>query len=164
MSNIRVQINTEADLFEPYDADHNTLREGFVAFLKRRIAQERDGETPVVHIVSPSPVDEERVRSAILRMTRSEIDMNRLQRRRNRWIELYLFLLGVACIVAGLLLKDVNVVYLQILSLTAGFAIKEAATIFFMKNPKNTLERARLMFLARTELRFERQDSEAGKL
>ena len=58
-------------------------------------------------------------------------------------------------IAAGILLTKLGAIYLQILSLTAGFAIKEAATIFFMKNPGNSVDRAILMFLGRSKVRFQ---------
>lgn len=153
MNDIRVRIRSEEDLFDRYDANGDTLNEDFVAFLLRQYSEKR---SPVVHIVSDFPVDEARVRAAMQRLQKRRLQENRMQRRGNRFAELYLFLLGVAFIVAGLLLKDVNAVYLQILSLTAGFAIKEAATIFFIKNPKNTMERARIQFVSMAELRFER--------
>lgn len=152
MGDIRVRIHTEDDLFDRYDADRETLNESFVTFLLKRYTDQRDAR---IRVISDVPIDEARFREALRRFQRRKLTENRMQRRGNRFSELYLFLLGVLCIVAGLLLKDFNAVYLQILSLTAGFAIKEAATIFFIKNPKNTLERARIQFLSMADIRFE---------
>lgn len=154
MAEINVHIASESELFDPYSADRDALNPGFVAFVQRQYDEKHDGSAPVLCIVSDVPVDEARVRTALQGYIAAGLSRNRAERRRNRWVELYLFLIGVACITAGILLTKAGTIYLQILSLTAGFAIKEAATIFFMKNPQNTLERARILFLSRSELKL----------
>ena len=115
----------------------------------------RHGEVPTIQVISPSPIQEEKLRAALQYNVERALEKNRSDRKKHRLYELYLFLIGLACIVAGVVLSNVTgVVYLQLLSLTAGFAIKEAANIQFITLPKNRMEARELRFLSRAELEF----------
>lgn len=153
MANITINIESEHDLFDHYDTEGLRLNPAFVSYLRSQALMNRpDPQTTSLTIFTSAPLDETRVRRALENYMNESLEKCRIQRRNNRFMEFYLFLIGVACILGGIMLNKVNAVYLQILSLTAGFAIKEAATIFFMKNPKNTLERTRILLLSRAKV------------
>ena len=163
MADINIHVHSENDLLDSYSADRTVLNPSFVAFLQKQYEEKRGRGETNINIISDAPVDEACVRGALKNYLETELVRNRNERRHNRVMEAYLFLLGVACIVAGILLTKLSAIYLQILSLTAGFAIKEAATIFFMKNPRNTVDRAILLFLGRSKVRFQIQGSAIDK-
>ena len=128
----------------------------FISYLKRRHNKSRHGDIPTIRFISPAPLDEEKIRLGLEHFIDRALAQNRSERKRHRLNELYLFLIGLVCIVASVALSSITgVVYLQLLSLTAGFAIKEAANIQFMLLPKSKLEEREIKFISRANLEFE---------
>lgn len=155
MSVIKVHVDSEMDLYEKFDEDQQLLSDGLLSFLKRQHDRNRHGELPTIRFISTVPIREEKLRAVLTYNVERALEKNRADRKKSIFSELYLFLIGLVCIVAGVLLSNITgIVSLQLLSLTAGFAIKEAANIQFVTFPKNQLEARELRFISRAELEF----------
>lgn len=155
MSVIKVHVDSEMDLYEKFDEDQQLLSDGLLSFLKRQHDRNRHGEIPTIRFISTVPIREEKLRTVLTYNVERALEKNRADWKKNIFSELYLFLIGLVCIVAGVLLSNITgIVALQLLSLTAGFAIKEAANIQFVTIPKNRLEARELRFISRAELEF----------
>ena len=147
---IKVHVENEKDLYEIFDEDQKTLNGALIRYLERQHNRNRHGDIPTIRFISEDRLDEARLKAALVSTVETAIEENRQQRRRARWSELYLFLLGLVSIVLGIALTNVTgIVYLQLLSLTAAFAIKEAASVQFLTIPKLKLEARRLRFVSR---------------
>mgnify|MGYP006873044141 CR=1 FL=1 len=152
---IKVHVDDENELYEKFDEDQRLLSGALISYLTNQHNKNRHGDVPTICVVSSVPIDEEKLKSALDTTIEQAMEQNRHARRHQRFSELYLFLIGLVCIVAGFALSNITgVVYLQLLSLTAGFAIKEAANIQFLVLPKIIMEDRRLKFIARGRLEF----------
>ena len=157
---IKVHVENEKDLYEKFDEDQKILNGALVSYLERQHNQNKHGVVPMIRFVTSVPLNKEKLKEALLTTVEQAEENVRVKRRRARWNELYLFLIGLACILLGIVLAEkTGVVYLQLLSLTAGFAIKEAATIQFLTLPKIKLEERRLRFISRGKIEIVETDS-----
>ena len=153
---IRIHVDNEQDLYEKFDEDQILLSNDFISYLKRQHNKDRHGDIPTIRFISSIPLDEGKIRLALKHYIERALEHNQSERKRHGRNELYLFLIGLVCIVAGVVLSDLTgIVFLQVLSLTAGFAIKEAANIQFMLLPENRLVEREIKFISRANLEFE---------
>lgn len=133
--NIDLNIEKEADLYDPFDSDKNLS--GDVKDYMIRKARMATIKNPIsINIRSASPVNEEDVKNSFYKWVEEENTAIRLEHHRNSMKQLWMFLVGVAFIAVSLILEPmINRISFTVLSTIGAFAMWEAASVWIVQNP-----------------------------
>ena len=136
---IRLKIHEEADMFNPYDADGKMLSEDVSDYLTRCYENKhrRITDQLVIHVVSDTPVDEERVKQVLRSHCEQEKSNNRYEMRQETFREICLAVLGVIFLSLWVFLSATREgVWMEVLSIMGWVAVWEATSIAIMRRPE----------------------------
>lgn len=142
---IKLKIHEEADLFSEFDPDQNLLSGDVVDYLERNYLNKHRSvaETYTLHIISDTPVNEERVKTKFAAYFTQEKDNVSYTRKRLILKQALLFAFGLLILLIWFYLsvssKDVSVIRLEVLSIMGWVAIWEATSIAILELPRLTI-------------------------
>lgn len=142
MQTIKLHIENEADLYNPFNPDVDLISDDVKSYLFDRLKEQSIKDDVELQIVSPHEIDEERITRAVREWTESERKGIKAAYRRNMVQQFWMFGIGVAFIALSLMLQSrISVVWFTVLSTIGAFSMWEAASIWIVENPKLRMKR-----------------------
>lgn len=139
---IKLKIKDEEDLYDPFAYEEELLSDDVKSYVIERLAKRDLGERAEIHIISPAPLNQGRIKRAFYTWIDEEEEAIKREFRRNMVQQLWLFAIGVAFIALSLLVESkVSVVWFTVLSTIGAFSMWEAASIWILQNPMLRLRR-----------------------
>ena len=158
MYTIDLAVQNEEELYNRFDRTHATLSGDVISYIHNQYERKAWNETAVIRICSENDVDTDSVNQAFQNQLQRELDSNRHELRVNRIRMWRLFLIGLAFVVAGIVLTvKLGSVALEVISIIGSMAIKDAATIWIEYNTELRLKGKKLEYMMRTEIEAVRQ-------
>ena len=150
---INLKIRRESDLYHPLDADQTQLNNDVISYVLSRYSEKHLSDQLEIHVLCTERVDKEHLASAFERYVKKELAANTARKRENTVKLIWLTVIGLAFVSAGILLSGaLQSILVQILSLIGAFAIKEAADVWFLQMPKARIRQQRLKALSSTRI------------
>ena len=159
MKEIKLKIHEEDDLYSPYDPDKKLLAEEVVTHLMRNFIHKHRSlkEEYLLHIITDTPVDEERVRENIRSFFIQEMDDADYALKRLTFKEIGLGAVGVFFLLVWLYVSSkASDLKLEILSIMGWVGIWEATDIMIMERPELVMARKNIKNLLDAEIVIER--------
>lgn len=159
MHEIKLKIQEEKDLYDPFDESCRTLNSDVADYLSRQYGRQEIGEDTVLKIKCGGPVDFERVKGAFQETIREQERHNAAQKKLNLIKQLWLLCIGVVFVAAAILLDGViGSVPVELISIVGSFAVWEAANIWIVENPRVRLAKRTLKRLNSTKIVVEQAE------
>lgn len=156
MYEIKLTIRDEKELYNPFDESCKTLNSDVSDYLAGQYGRKEAGDGIVLKIKCDGPVDFGRVRGAFQELIRDQELHNANQKRLNRVKQLWLLIVGIVFVAAGILLDGVlGSVPVELLSIVGSFAVWEAANIWIVENPRTRFAQRMLKKLNDTKIVIE---------
>ena len=139
---IKLKIHEEDDLYSPFDLDQELLSEEVLTHLERNYLNKHRSikEQYILHIYSDTPVNEQRVETRIRQYFTQEKDNISYSIRKLTTKQICLFAVGLVFLALWFYLcvlsESVDAIKAEVLSITGGLAICEAASIAIMERPE----------------------------
>ena len=139
---IKLKIHEEDDLYSPLDLDQELLSEEVLTHLERNYLNKHRSikEQYILHIYSDTPVNEQRVETRIRQYFTQEKDNISYSIRKLTTKQICLFAVGLVFLALwfylSVLSESVDAIKAEVLSITGGLAICEAASIAIMERPE----------------------------
>ena len=139
---IKLKIHEEDDLYSPFDLDQELLSEEVLTHLERNYLNKHRSikEQYILHIYSDTPVNEQRVETRIRQYFTQEKDNISYSIRKLTTKQICLFAVGLVFLALwfylSVLSESVDAIKAEVLSITGGLAICEAASIAIMERPE----------------------------
>ena len=165
MVELQMKIHEESDLFSPYDPQQNVLSEDVLAYWERIFVHKhrRMKEDYYIHIISDTPLDEEKVRQKIKNHFLQEKDDLDYEIRRSFLQAITLAMIGLAVLLVWFLLSvlsDVESVNVEILCIIGWVGVWEATDICILERPALRRTRYHYKKLANAEIVFSQSEEE----
>ena len=135
---IQLQIKNESDLYNSYDPSRTRINDEVYRYLKSFCTDIESGKHlhDTLQIITDSPIDEDRARTAIQEAVKKDQDAFDRQISTNRRRAMWLYLIGILLSAAGVTLSLVlDQVLLALISFFGSMAIRDAVTIHLKLNP-----------------------------
>lgn len=157
MYEIRIKVNREEELYDPFDPDMEVLSSDAADYIIKRFEEKaKIGDEPVIKVISSNPLNKERVKSAFTLFIDGKISVLEKEQKRTIIKQIGLFLIGIAFIALWLILaSSIKNIAAEVLSIIGSFAVWEAANIWIVEAPKLRLEKRLLKRLKDTKVEFE---------
>ena len=160
---IKLKIQDESEFFSPMDPDQNMLSDEVISYLTRVFLNKhrRLRENYVITVISETPVNEDRIKNAILREFEQQKDDAGYALKRLMYKLICLGVLGAALLALWLYLslqKDSSV-GLEILSIMGWVCVWEATSIAIMQRPELKRLQLNLKRLIQSEIRVQTEGS-----
>ena len=155
MKEIKLKIHEEDDLYSPYDPDKILLSEDVVTHLMRNFIHKHRSlkEKFSLHIITDTPVDEERVRENIRAFFMQEMDDVNYGIKRLTLKEIGLAVAGVIFLLLWLYASSkAGSIKLEILSIIGWVGIWEATDIMIMERPELIMARKNIKNMLEAEI------------
>ena len=139
---IKLKIHEEDDLYSPFDLDQELLSEEVLTHLERNYLNKHRSikEQYILHIYSDTPVNEQRVETRIRQYFTQEKENISYSIRKLTTKQICLFAVGLVFLALWFYLcvlsESVDAIKAEVLSITGGLAICEAASIAIMERPE----------------------------
>ncbi len=162
MYTIQVKIESESELYSPYDESCRTLNSDVVDYLTEQYEKKGGDDSIILKIKCGSEIDYGRVRDAFQELIRKYEISNSNQRRLNRVKQIWLLCIGVVFVAAAIALDNViGSVFVELISIVGSFAVWEAANIWIVEKPKNRLQKRMMKGLKATKIQIESPSAQA---
>jgi len=139
---IALSVENEKELYNALDPQQDLLSGDVKEYLTEKLQSLDKKDDVELCVCAKSPIDEERLKSAIDRWVQEENASLIATRRRNTLQQIWMFGLGVLFITISLALQPVvNVVWFTVLSTIGAFSMWEAASIWIVQNPKLSMRK-----------------------
>ncbi len=156
MYTIKLKIDAESDLYNPYDESCRTLNADVVDYLTEQYTKKDTDDSIVLEIKCGEEVNYDRVKDAFQELIRKHEINNSHQRKLNRVKQQWLFCIGIVFVAAAIALNNViGSVFVELISIVGSFAIWEVANIWIVENPKMRLQRHMIKKLKSTKIKIE---------
>ena len=155
MYEIKVKIHEESDLYNTFDPDAAQLSDEVVSYILRKYQEKEREEKHCIHIISDTPVDEDRVWKNIHAYTKHEEEIIGREQQNSTAKQIRLFIIGIAFIAFWMFAASrTENIGVEVLSIIGSFAVWEAANIWIVERPTMRMNRRRLKKLMETEIKF----------
>ncbi len=142
MHTVKLKIEEEKDLYDPFDPDGESLSGDVKAYIVDRIPERKLGDDVELQIIAAEPLDRERLKRAFCRWYDVEERKLKSEYRKNLVQQLHMFAVCVCFIAVSLALESkVGVVWFTVLSTIGAFSMWEAASIWIIQNPRLRLRK-----------------------
>ena len=150
---IAISIQNENELYNSFDDSKMTISSDVIDYIFEKYQNRGLLEKLVIHIISDEPVDKDNLTKAF----QNYLDTQRLQltkqKRRNMVKQLWMFGIGVVFIGFGIYATDkLPTLIGEIISTVGAFSMWEAASIWIVENPGNSLKKHWIDILEKTEI------------
>ena len=143
MNTIKLQIEKESDLYNPFDPEGEMLSGDVKDYILERMHAGQRARDIEIQIISEEEIDEEKTEAAIHRWINEEERRIRKEFHSNVLQMLFMFGVGVLFILLSIVLQSkVHVVWFTVLSTIGAFSMWEAASIWIIRNPKLKRQRS----------------------
>ena len=137
MSTIKLKIDTEQDLYNPYDADELILKDDIKSYIVDKIEKSDNSQRIEIQLISNEEISRDNVGRALNEWFKSEENDIKKAYRKNMIQQLWMFIVGFVFIGLSLMIDETsNAVLFTVLSTIGAFSMWEAASIFIIQNPK----------------------------
>lgn len=103
---IKLKIKEEDDLYDPFAYEEELLSDDVKSYVIERLAKRDLGERAEIHIISPAPLNQGRIKRAFYTWYDEEEKALKREFRRNMVQQLWMFATGVAFITVSLLAES----------------------------------------------------------
>ena len=142
MVTIKLKVENESDLYNPFDIEGKTLSDDVKNYLTERLQADKSDKGVELQIFAKEKVDIERLENALSEWVDLEDSIDKKTYRRNLLQQLFMFIFGVLFIVLGIALESkIHIVWSTVLSTIGAFSIWESCSIWIVRNPKLKLHR-----------------------
>ena len=156
MTDIRIKINDEDELFNPFNPE-DEFSDEVKGFITAQLESLEHPDSITFTFISPVPLDRERVELARIRWNNDLQESIKREKKVNRFKQLWFLTVGAVFIIVDLLLADYfNTIIEVALSTFGAFCLEEVAYIWIVDYPRLRLLKTILRVLAKTEtVRYE---------
>lgn len=132
---IPLKIETEAELYHPFDAGKETLSDEVKSYLLARMEEIPVYEQISIEIETNNPIDIEHFRTCYEQYINGEIAKMEKEIRYNNMKKIRFFVIGLIFIVLSVLLATkFNTIIIEILSIVGSFSIWELTNLILIGN------------------------------
>ena len=162
MVELKMKIHDESDLFSPYDPQQDLLSEDVLTYCGRIFVNKhrRMKEDYCFHIISDTPLDEEKIRQKIKKHFLQEKDDLDYAIKRLNLKAITLALIGFIVLFIWFILSDIESIRIEILCIIGWVGVWEATDIFILERPALRHTRYHLNKLANAEIIFSQSEKE----
>ena len=142
MNIIKLKVENESDLYNPFDMEGKTLSDDVKNYIMEKLQLDKSDKGVEIQVFANEEIDRGKLEGALNEWVDQEEGMAQKSYRRNLMQQLFMFIFGLAFIVLSILLESkINVIWSTILSTIGAFSIWESCSIWIVRNPKLKIRR-----------------------
>ena len=134
---IKLKVHDETDLYNPFDPDQKTFSDGVESYIQQKYDEDSHPfDKLIIHIISETPVDEERLHRNFQSYISHELDVLEKEQKITTARQIRLFIIGIIFIAIWLTVSAVTEnVTVEVLSIIGSVAVWEAVDIWILDRP-----------------------------
>ncbi|MBR6444437.1 MAG: hypothetical protein IKS63_03305 [Firmicutes bacterium] len=142
MNIIKLKVENESDLYNPFDMEGKTLSDDVKNYIMEKLQLDKSDKGVEIRVFANEEIDRGKLEDALNEWVDQEEGMAQKSYRRNLIQQLFMFIFGLVFIVLSILLESkINVIWSTILSTIGAFSIWESCSIWIVRNPKLKIRR-----------------------
>ena len=155
--NLNFKINSENDLYNPFDKFEETLSEDLISYINNKSEVASINQKEDIEIISSEKIDENKFKKSFEKYCNEQLILINRQQMINRTKQLGMLIVGIIFIMFSILLTDkINIIILEIISTIGSFSIWESANSWLLQSKAIKLNKLRALKLKNSEIKFEK--------
>ena len=154
---MKIKINSENDLYNPFDKFEETLSEDLISYINNKSEVASINQKEDIEIISSEKIDENKFKKSFEKYCNEQLILINRQQMINRTKQLGMLIVGIIFIMFSILLTDkINIIILEIISTIGSFSIWESANSWLLQSKAIKLNKLRALKLKNSEIKFEK--------
>ena len=153
---MKIKIDNENELYNPFDKFEETLSEDLISYINNKSEITSIKEKEDIEIVYENKIDENKFKKCFEKYCDEQLILINRKQKINRTKQLGMLVVGIIFIIFSILLADkINIIILEIISTIGSFSIWESANSWLLQSKTIKFNKLRAMKLKNSEIKFE---------
>ena len=152
---IKLKIQSEADLYNPFDVDETVISDDVASYITQRYREKYWKDKLVLNIISGEDIDLDKLNAALRHYIDGEFMVLLNERQKNLINQIWMFFVGAVLIGIRIYAPpELPVFARELISTVGAFSLWEASSIWIVKSPAGIFKRKWLEAVSKTEIKL----------